>query len=286
MRKIKAFTLVELLVVISIIALLMGILLPALNRARAVAQRVTCMSTLKSFGQANMAYATTYNGKYVPFSRRPADPSTHISPEGGLWDERWPENKVFRNILAVNKKVEDTGWNDPFIFPKSLLCPSQKASRNDTTLPSVGSYYAFKVRMSYALNTELWAGRQTGDDVAWFPSDSLYRGHFDTRIRKPSECIMFIEGNFYQTRYEMADYTLYWNKYGDALSDQSLRQVCYRHTKAACIVYFDGHTGFLKQEEVYDKTNRARSNNLQARKPSVLWDVEYPVLTSSPMNLN
>jgi prepilin-type processing-associated H-X9-DG protein len=138
--------------------------------------------------------------------------------------------------------------------------------------------------MSYAMNTELWAGKQTGDDVAWFPSDGLYRGHFDSRVKKPSECIMFIESNFYQTRYEMADYAIYWNKYSDTLNDQSLRQVCYRHGGYASIVYFDGHTGFLKKEEVYDKTNRARSNNLQARKPIPLWDAEYPSLTSAGMD--
>jgi prepilin-type N-terminal cleavage/methylation domain-containing protein/prepilin-type processing-associated H-X9-DG protein len=276
LRKTKAFTLVELVVVIAIIALLMGILLPALNRARATAQRVVCMAMLRSFGQANMAYATSSNGKFVPFSRAP-EGDNHTG-----WDERWPENRTFRKILSVNKKVEDTGWNDPYLFPRELLCPSQKAPRSDVDILPVSPYYDFKVRMSYAMNTELWAGKQSGDDFAWFPGDGKYRGHFDARIKKPSECIMFIESNFYQTRYEMADYERFWNKYGDVLNEQTLRQVCYRHGEKACIVYFDGHTGFLKKEEVYDKTNRARANNLQARKPILLWDVEYPVLTATP----
>jgi prepilin-type processing-associated H-X9-DG protein len=139
---------------------------------------------------------------------------------------------------------------------------------------------------SYALNTELWAGRQAGDDFAWFPSDGLYRGHFDTKVKKPAECIMFIESNCYQTRYEKANYELYWNIYGDVLNDQSFRQVCYRHGDKTQIVYFDGHTGFLKKEEVYDKLNRAPANNLQARKPMFLWDAEYPAKTTVALEIN
>lgn len=63
MRK-KGFTLVELLVVISIIAMLMGILMPALARVRFLAQRVVCGTHLSGIGKAIMTYANDYEGKY------------------------------------------------------------------------------------------------------------------------------------------------------------------------------------------------------------------------------
>ncbi len=59
----KAFTLIELLVVIAIIALLMAILMPALNRAKEQARAVSCRANLKQIGIAAQMYADAWNDK-------------------------------------------------------------------------------------------------------------------------------------------------------------------------------------------------------------------------------
>jgi prepilin-type N-terminal cleavage/methylation domain-containing protein len=67
-RRAHAFTLVELLVVIGIIALLISILMPALTVARQQAQKTQCLSNMRSMGQAVAIYQAEYKGVFPPLS--------------------------------------------------------------------------------------------------------------------------------------------------------------------------------------------------------------------------
>ena len=66
MRRAKAFTLVELLVVVAIIALLLAILLPALGKARAIARNVKCLSNIRGINMAVMYYGGDNSDYAVP----------------------------------------------------------------------------------------------------------------------------------------------------------------------------------------------------------------------------
>mgnify|MGYP002348497816 CR=1 FL=1 len=109
-EKSKLFTLIELLIVIAIIAILAGMLLPALNRAKESAANIRCISNLKQHGVILMGYANDSNGYSV----------TPYYSGGAPW-----------------KILYDGGWMQNL---KLMDCPSDKTRIANVT-SGAGSWY-------------------------------------------------------------------------------------------------------------------------------------------------
>lgn len=112
-RRAAGFTLVELLVVIAVIALLIGILLPTLGKARGAARTVKCLCQLRTLGQFTAMYADT-NRDSMPRSQHSAFPN-QVAPWGYAF---------FEYVTGSAYTQSNAGWLTVFNGP--YRCPHDR----------------------------------------------------------------------------------------------------------------------------------------------------------------
>jgi len=207
-----AFTLVELLVVVAVIALLIALAFPALRSTIETSRRATCAGNLKTLAAAVLSYAGENNGR-LPYTH-----GNTVDIPGGPASAPWFW-AAGDYIGSKYTRAQELDWSKQKTFrglPSSLYCPSAKRETNNATPYDV----------SYGINAIL-AGNSGG-------------GRAQTRVSsvpRPSRMLLLADSMSYSEKGSHA-----W----------SLRPatVSQRHGTEANVAWLDGHVSRESLEEL------------------------------------
>lgn len=177
----NAFTLIELLVVIAIIALLMGILMPALQMVKKQAQGIVCRSNLKQYGVATRMYLDENQGMF---------PSAYTWLfKDGAWGCEWHNAS---KTLAENPELAGSLW--PYLKDKDVhLCPlfNTIAKQTGCTICK-GRNFPVEPQYGYSMNGLL------GTALSFVPEqykDEIENARKEDNVKNPANVFVFSEEN-------------------------------------------------------------------------------------------
>jgi len=250
-----AFTLIEILVVVAIIALLVAILLPSLAKAREQGRQAVCGSNNRQIGIAMRIFAEEHKEYYPEMYRwfgwpiwyYNPDPDTFSSPlKGNGWEEG--------HILKYVGKQE-----------KVFLCPSDDGSRRPRGPGEPQDFEPMPVgHGNYSMQKDLQRLAEAASKTGKPPFSGQYgdrdpmahvwfkEGHL---MGSPSRVMMIMEqGGVAPERGPFNDVTAKWSSstFLDSIKNYQSDDLTDRHSKRGHLLFFDGHVDAILSEENFN----------------------------------
>ncbi len=251
MRKTN-FTLIELLIVIAIIAILAGMLLPALGQVRKTAEKAVCASNQKQILMMHVSYGSTYNDFIMP-SRitlnlyRKENGEKVRSAIGGM-----------QSLLVHAGVIKDGAWDshDTILKPEIITCPSAKYGRFYDRYGKILHYFQLQ---TYSVSDQgasyTMSGYEYGGDGLQLKNENVSTGQYPRymgKVRRPSMKAYLTEsgqdGGRLPGSHNFQKLDLVWIAEKDlpAMQDDSLNG---RHNKTCNIGWLDGHVSNVSSEK-------------------------------------
>jgi prepilin-type N-terminal cleavage/methylation domain-containing protein/prepilin-type processing-associated H-X9-DG protein len=272
-----AFTLIETLVVLAILAILAALLLPVLARAKNRAKTANCLSNLKQWGVAEQIYAASSQdgipGDGLDRDNGDSYPGDNMQFNKVNWMNCLPESVGERNLsdYAQNSTTSAIKNSQVFPFPggvgKIWECPAATMSASDLQKvqgAGAGGFFSYVMNIDLKGKTSSFYGQSPGDYLQ-FPQEPKL-----SALQKPSATVFMEDAVFNYAEGQAADYQI--DNYGYSVSPAlRWRSFASRHNDGGILNFVDGHVNFYKSAYV----NRQQANRWEWLNPDVIWNPAY-----------